>query len=1124
MKICFDMSSVIQTCLKTGVDIEGSKIEHNGKMVQVNTAAYGYEFAINLMVKAFNDTGTVPSDAILVFEGKDSKRKRCMIDPTYKANRGKGPPEEYLQFNDCKTKVKDVFKRLGAICVQQDSVEGDDVLGWLAEHSEEDLTIVTNDGDMLVLNGVNKHGAKIEVRLNKETGVNKYGAFDFKLITLYKALVGDTNDNIKGVPGFGPAKWLDLNFAVDDDGCFELMDLISKGKRDEVASLARDNDVPAVARKLLQMISDNWDAATKSLKLAKIHPEWVHTPRAQLEWEPGMVHGEVNDERLKKWAAKQWLVTADNYEEMYEGLAKRMSISRDPAFDIETSSCDESDDWLEAQGKPDGVDQLGSTLTGFSITFGRNSQNTYYVSVDHKDSKNITMSQARKMIELQFTKNVVIQNTFFELSVLHEAQDEDGSYWRDHWKKYGEKGMIPNIRDTKLEGSYVNENMKLGLKDRSKIYLGYDQTSYDTVTIKTGVGLTGGRLIKTDAEGVEIRQYKMNELTAEEAYHYGADDTITTSALHNFYKLHMQLDHHWGVYLETEIDAAYIHAKSFVDGMPVSIAKSKQLEKKDDAVYDAAWGTLRAFLIEQGWAGTVPPVYTAAITAKEIKEAYAIVTGQDSEDEDDSADEDGEKIEKPVVKDIVLSSRVRIPAKLAILVDQAGQEELAKFIAQAIAGKPEALTEYVQSRFTGEPKFKASPKQLGHLMYDIMKVPIRLRGKVTATMKAKGIREGNPKANELAIKYAMKDGTADQKSVLEALVLMKMVSTRRGLYYSKYPGFVHWKTGRIHGSHNQCATNTRRASESGPNKTQLPKNMKVEGHAPEYRQVIVPHKKNAVIVSMDFEQQELKVIADYSQDPNMLACYIGDDKKDMHLLTATGIVKKKFPKDEWDYAKLSAAREDETDANHKFAKEWRGKGKTTNFATEYGAEAEKISQTLMIDEDEAQIYIDAKRETFAVAEQWKEDVKDEAKVDGFVRTKLGAMRHLAELLNSDDRFIASKAERQAVNFKIQSSGAEMTKKAEGRMWRANLLENFDCVYIGPVHDEVVWSVDLDDLYEWAKVAHPCMIAQYADMKVPVTSSISFGPDFGRQIEIGAEVTEEAFAEGRKKLAEMLEEA
>ena len=135
-----------------------------------------------------------------------------------------------------------------------------------------------------------------------------------------------------------------------------------------------------------------------------------------------------------------------------------------------------------------------------------------------------------------------------------------------------------------------------------------------------------------------------------------------------------------------------------------------------------------------------------------------------------------------------------------------------------------------------------------------------------------------------------------------------------------------------------------------------------------------------------------------------------------------------------------------------------------------------------------------------------------------MRSKLGAVRHLADLLNSDDRFTASKAERQAVNYKVQGSSAEMTKLAEGRMWRQNLTYDFDAVCLGPIHDETVFSVAVSDLVPFLKRGHACMVAQYADMTVPIESSISFGPSFGVQIEIGNQPTEEAAAKGLQEMA------
>ena len=608
MKILFDMASVMWTALRAGKDsADGVSVQHNGREVLVNSAAYGYENAVNHMVAVIDSWRLAPKDCVLVFEGKDSKKRRCMIDPMYKnkPDRDK-PPEAYIQYNLLKEKLGKVFGDLGAIAVTQDFVEGDDVLAWIAENAEEDVVISTNDNDMSVLNKLNKQGYKIMVAVNNMVGVNKYGDFDFGLVTLYKSLVGDTSDNVKGCPGFGPAAFLNLIAKYGEDGAHELMGLIQAGRRDTLAELAQSNEC-----KILSKVVAEWESVVKSYKLVLLHPEWVNTIRQQLVWTPGMVKAGCDDERLQKWQGVNRLVTATNFDKCFDGLRRALLETDTVAFDIETSTPPESDDWLEAQGNPDGVDVFGSYLVGFSLTFGKNNQYTYYVTVKHRDSDNITMSQARKMIEACFGKEMLIQNTAFELCVLHEAQDEDGSYWRDHWQCYGEHGFIPGFRDTLFEGSYVNENVKLGLKFRSEYHLGYQQATFQETTRKSGkVGTLppGGRVIKTwaekDEDGVEssmeLRQYKMHELTAREVFKYGADDTICTAALGNFYQLVMRLEHTWNVYKQVELDAAYQHAKNFVDGVNFSLSKMKELEAIDKATYAEAWAVVRDYLIANG--------------------------------------------------------------------------------------------------------------------------------------------------------------------------------------------------------------------------------------------------------------------------------------------------------------------------------------------------------------------------------------------------------------------------------------------------------------------------------------------------------------------------------------------
>jgi DNA polymerase I-like protein with 3'-5' exonuclease and polymerase domains len=101
-----------------------------------------------------------------------------------------------------------------------------------------------------------------------------------------------------------------------------------------------------------------------------------------------------------------------------------------------------------------------------------------------------------------------------------------------------------------------------------------------------------------------------------------------------------------------------------------------------------------------------------------------------------------------------------------------------------------------------------------------------------------------------------------------------------------------------------------------------------------------------------------------------------------------------------------------------------------------------------------------------------------------------------------------RAERQAVNFKIQGSSAEQTKLAMTRFWKSDLVFKYDARFIAPIHDEVVFSVAIPDLIPFLREAHAQMVGPYADMIVPIASSISIGPNFGDQVEVGEAVNDD----------------
>lgn len=1218
MKMLFDMASVIQTGLRKGECLEFTEVEHNGRMVKINPASHGYENAVGYMCSMLDSFKLHPSDAVMVFEGKDSKKRRMQIMPTYKGNREKSHPLYYEEYNKCKDMVKQAFRAVGSIAVVQDYAEGDDTLKYLAMGAEEDIVIVTNDGDLTVLAGKNPQGFSVTVVSGNDANKLPEGVFEASHLTLYKSLVGDTSDSIPGIKGFGKAKWEGLLSIYGGDGIKEILECVRDNTPDKIVQYANANGC-----KLLRMIAENWNTVRLCWKVADIYAEWVDTRYNPLLWEPGVVLEAGADERLKKYSQVKILVTADNYNEAFARLKRCIELYPNEvvALDVETSTPDETDEWMESKGKPDGVDPLTSFLAGFSLTFGPGGRFTYYASVKHFETNNITMKQAREMIELTFPVLKPIHNTNFELVVFYNdfAKDEDGTYWRDHWRNAGEYGMLPNIEDTLLMSSYVNENaMQRNLKALSRNVLGYEQVDFNTmrtfkvtsepkivwendgekawpvyvhenvkkpypggklqtkvckvpavdengkseynskgvqkeatvyvevqaqnadgslVTVRkrnpeTGVMENLPKMVKVATTYMQV-QYKMHELPATAVFDYGADDTICTRAYWNFARLHMIFDKHYHVYRDVEIDAAYLHAKNFYDGFPIAIHELIAQKNEDAKVLAESEAVLHSYLVSKGWAGTVQSRYTKDIDSAGIKEAYATVFGlqETDEDEDDAAP-----------KDPVMSSRTKLAAKYVQLIEaqeREGADLFAWHLSQLLEGDEDLFNNYVSQHFTGKPRFAYGNKDMSRLLYEVMGMSIKVRNKPTAIMKAKGIREGNPKADSLAIDYAIMEakekGLEAEEKVLMSLKLINMVNTRLGLFYKPYPDFVHWKSGKVHSSHRQCHANTRRASSAEPNMQQMSAHEKIEGYEPRIRAVVQPHTPDAVIVAMDFNAQELRLMADDSQDPNMLACYVGDKLKDMHSITGSMIAlrqsdlfKKKVEEvansyENYDdavyYTFVGMAKSDDP-AEVKAYKEFRSLGKKVNFTALYGAQAEKLAATLMVSEEDAQVFLDARAEAFRVSEKWKTQyLVAKAKEDGFVRSKLGAKRHLAEMFDSFDRSISSKAERQAANFRIQGSAAEMTKLAEGRIWREGLTERFDAKIVGPIHDEVVASVAVKDLPQFIKEMHACMVKPYADMKIEIKSSIEFGPNMQDLIEIGMEPTDEAIAEGIAELKE-----
>lgn len=1046
-RLLIDVSSVVWMALLAGKDQEfGKLVEHEGKQVHVNGWQFGLECAISHITLVMRELDLVPSDLILVVEGKMSKSRRKAIYEGYKEGRGSRPPESYDAFNRCKEELVTTFRNVGALAVSQEGVEADDVVAYLAQHLPGEKIILSQDGDLSAL----LSPTVSQWRNGKLLTDNPYGPFPSKFTTVYKALVGDSSDNIKGAPGFGEKAFLDLLVWGGDAGLAALEGMILRRKLHEL-----EDDVKEF--KPMRKIIDGADSVYVSYDVAKLHPEWCNTLRQPLVWQAGMVRGRdvVTDSRLQPFAQQVRLVTADNYEAAVAFLKTKLDESEFFSLDLETTVPEESDEWLARRtAKGGGVDVIASTIVGCGITFGNNQQYGYYCSVDHAVTNNITLTQLRTLLELfPQEKITVAQNAAgFELPVMYNAFGEA-------WRGNGWRGFFPNMVDSRIGASYWNENAPShGLKQLSKSLLDYEQVSYEQVTTKVHEDGTTHRV-------------KMNDLTALETIAYGLDDVFCTVGIWNFFKTVMEIEKSYDAFIKVEQKPTYLSALSFVQGTPVSLERLFKLKAADEGAYLAHEKVLHAYLIDKGWSGTQCPVIEE-LTPALVKDAVQIILGQP------------------------LETAVRTLSKMAKLVELLEHDD-APLLAQYIAeNNVQQINDWMAKRFDGTPDLNiGSNKQLTTLMYETMGLPIRLRNKATDVMRAKGIREGNPRADDDAMAMAIKMGDASPEvaPVLEALGQMKSINTRTALYWNAYPGMCHWQDRRLHPELRQCATNTRRHTGSSPNIQQM------DSTGGGVRSVIIPHHKDAVIVSCDLAGQEIRLLADMSRDENMMSAYMGENLKDLHSFTAAMILG--IPYDEF-----RARYKSEDPAISGPADDARQSGKITFFASSYGAMAPKIAEGLGITETISQSYLDALDKAFPRVNEWKKETEEFASKHGWVPIHGGAPRHLRELILSDDKWMAQKALRQASNARIQGAGGYQLRTIMSKVWSSGVLDRYDMQWYWPCHDEIVFSVGRGDAVAAIKEIHGFMCEQFLDV-LPSASSIGIGASFGALNEIG-EVADE----------------
>jgi len=348
----------------------------------------------------------------------------------------------------------------------------------------------------------------------------------------------------------------------------------------------------------------------------------------------------------------------------------------------------------------------------------------------------------------------------------------------------------------------------------------------------------------------------------------------------------------------------------------------------------------------------------------------------------------------------------------------------------------------------------ASPKQLGEVLFDILKLDA----------KAKKTKTGQYATGEDVLqKMASKHKIVDD--ILNFRELTKLKST----YVDSFPELINPKTGRVHTSYAQAVAITGRLSSTNPNLQNIP--IRTE-RGREIRKAFIPRDAGRVLVSADYSQIELRIVAAISGDPNMCEAFkLG---KDIHTATA---------------AKVYGINEADV------TKEMRYKAKSVNFGIIYGQGAFGLAENLGISRTEAKEIIDNYKKEFPNIQLYMDQQINNAKELGFVETLMGRKRWLRDI-NSSNFTVRGFAERNAINSPIQGSAADMIKLAMIKIHAEMKKTSWASKMILQVHDELIFDAVEKELPALKELILRCMKeAMVLPNGVPVEAEVGVGKNW-----------------------------
>jgi DNA polymerase-1 len=342
-----------------------------------------------------------------------------------------------------------------------------------------------------------------------------------------------------------------------------------------------------------------------------------------------------------------------------------------------------------------------------------------------------------------------------------------------------------------------------------------------------------------------------------------------------------------------------------------------------------------------------------------------------------------------------------------------------------------------------------SPQQLGKVLFEELKLPQSRRTKTGYSTDA-----------------SVMEALRGVHPIIEFILQYRQLSKLKSTYVDALPALINRKTGRVHTTFNQTGTATGRLSSSDPNLQNIPIRTEIGN---KIRKAIVA-PPGAYLLSADYSQIDLRVLAHLSQDPGLIAAFAQDE--DIHASTAS---------------KLFGIPEEEV------TPEMRRNAKTVNFGVIYGMSDYGLEQATNLSREEAAQFIALYFEKYPKVKEYLEATKEQARKLGYVQTVLGRRRFLPEI-NSSNRMVREAAERMAINAPVQGSSADIIKIAMINLHREMERRNLKSKMLLQIHDELLFEVPEAEVEEIKSLIAQLM-PQAVELCVPVKIDIKLGKNW-----------------------------